>query len=149
KDASMAAQLAASSLSSDNPQFQQWLKDPQRLLEMIAAAQGSSDGSSWVSDGQPGSARGHSQTGTPVSEPNEEEMYRILGVLTRLGNMGGPAGPGAGGGITSVFPQELSELPTCAREVLKQALAELSAKAAALKPDQGVLVQLAEHLAIR
>jgi hypothetical protein len=44
KEASMAAQLAASSLSSDNPQFQQWLRDPHKLLEMIAAAQGSSGG---------------------------------------------------------------------------------------------------------
>src|ERR1700680_3134116 len=41
KDASMAAQIAAASLGGDQEQFRQWLNDPQKLLELIAAAQGS------------------------------------------------------------------------------------------------------------
>jgi hypothetical protein len=40
KEASMAAQLAAATLGDDQDQFKQWLNDPQKLLEMIAAAQG-------------------------------------------------------------------------------------------------------------
>src|SRR5258707_1433994 len=44
KDASMAAQIAAASLGGDQDQFRQWLNDPQKLLELIAAAQGSKDG---------------------------------------------------------------------------------------------------------
>ncbi|MGC1483914.1 MAG: hypothetical protein WA789_08985 [Candidatus Acidiferrum sp.] len=41
KDASMAAQLAAASLGDDQDEFKKWLNDPQKLLELIAAAQGS------------------------------------------------------------------------------------------------------------
>src|SRR5690242_4904428 len=41
KDASTAAQLAAASLGGDQEEFKKWLNDPQKLLELIAAAQGS------------------------------------------------------------------------------------------------------------
>jgi hypothetical protein len=44
KDASMAAQLAAASLGEDQSEFKKWLNDPQKLLELIAAAQGSRGG---------------------------------------------------------------------------------------------------------
>ncbi|MGB7625652.1 MAG: hypothetical protein WBL75_03260, partial [Candidatus Acidiferrum sp.] len=44
KDASMAAQLAAASLGEDQDEFKKWLNDPQKLLELIAAAQGSRGG---------------------------------------------------------------------------------------------------------
>src|SRR2546425_916880 len=44
KEASMAAQIAAASLGKDQDEFRQWLNDPQKLLELIAAAQGSTSG---------------------------------------------------------------------------------------------------------
>src|SRR3989442_10531912 len=44
KDASVAAQIAAAALGGDQDQFRQWLNDPQKLLELIAAAQGSRSG---------------------------------------------------------------------------------------------------------
>src|SRR5207244_11332502 len=44
KDASMAAQIAAASLGGDQDEFRQWLNDPQKLLELIAAAMGSKSG---------------------------------------------------------------------------------------------------------
>src|ERR1700704_4765393 len=40
KDASMAAQLAAASLGNDQSKFSEWLNNPHKLLELIAAAQG-------------------------------------------------------------------------------------------------------------
>src|SRR5580700_4041364 len=40
KEASMAAQLAVASLGKDHDQFSEWLNDPHKLLELIAAAQG-------------------------------------------------------------------------------------------------------------
>jgi hypothetical protein len=46
---SVAAQLAAQSLG---PEFKQWLNDPQKMLQLIAAAQGASSGGS----GEPGGA---------------------------------------------------------------------------------------------
>lgn len=44
RDANRAAQLAAATLGDDQDEFKQWLNDPQKLLEMIAAAQGSRSG---------------------------------------------------------------------------------------------------------
>jgi hypothetical protein len=44
RDANRAAQLAAATLGDDQDEFKQWLNDPQKLLEMIAAAQGSKSG---------------------------------------------------------------------------------------------------------
>ena len=192
KEAGMAAQLAAATLGGgDSDQFNRWLNDPQKLLEMIAAAQGSkgsgTPGSSIGStggsadagasavggetsggataNGGPGTSSGAlSQTDSPGGlgpgagpgpgpgrgslEPSEAEMYRILTALTSFGQIGatgaaGTSGPGRG------IHEELSQLPARAQDVLKQALAELAAKAPDHKPDQSVLIQLAEHLAIR
>lgn len=44
KDASMAAQIAAASLGDERVQFTKMLNDPQKLLELIAAAEGSETG---------------------------------------------------------------------------------------------------------
>src|SRR5215813_1484175 len=44
KEASMAAQLAAASLGDEQDEFKKWLNDPHKLLELIAAAQGSQGG---------------------------------------------------------------------------------------------------------
>jgi hypothetical protein len=59
KDASVAAQLAAASLGEDQEDFKKWLNDPQKLLELIAAAQGSrGTGAVGTSMGSGGSASG-------------------------------------------------------------------------------------------
>jgi hypothetical protein len=44
KDASMAAQIAAASMGDQQDQFRKMLNDPQKLLELIAAAEGSKSG---------------------------------------------------------------------------------------------------------
>ncbi|HTF25186.1 MAG TPA: HEAT repeat domain-containing protein [Candidatus Limnocylindria bacterium] len=226
KDASMAAQIAAASLGGDQEEFRQWLNDPQKLLELIAAAQGSkSGGVSGPGPGGPmpaggatgagdsgaaglagggsgyggGAADGGTSTGTgpgagswtaggsgggPVSgtasgagvgsfgaidsglaaglgaglgagkgsgrgghgEPSEEEIFGILSALTSFGHVGtGQGGVAAAG----VFQEQMSQLPGRAQDMLKQALASLAAQAPNAKPDESVIVQLAEHLAIR
>ena len=230
KDASMAAQIAAASLGGDQEEFRQWLNDPQKLLELIAAAQGSKSGGvsgpgpgGPVSDGGApgagdsgaagtggggpgyggGAADGGTNTGTrpgtgfwtaggsgvgPVSglassagvgsfgaiggglaaglgaglgpglgagkgsgtgghgEPSEDEIFGILSALTSFGHVGtGQGGVAAAG----VFQEQMSQLPGRAQDMLKQALASLAAQAPNAKPDESVIVQLAEHLAIR
>jgi hypothetical protein len=189
KEAGMAAQLAAATLGGDSDQFNQWLNDPQKLLEMIAAAQGSkgagapgsaigstggsenggasggggngtasgngspggnSTGSSVGNSPQPNSSAGPGLgPGRGSLEPSEAEMYRILTALTNFGQIGATGGAGAPGSVPRSLQDELSQLPVRAQDVLKQALAELAAKAPDHKPDQSVLIQLAEHLAIR
>ena len=102
---SIAAQLAAQSLG---PEFKQWLNDPQKLLQLIAAAQGASAGGS----GEPGSAplgtvpnvgsgagtgrleAGYRQRGTGVAWDGtsvvplqEEEVVRAIRLLTHFGQV--------------------------------------------------------------
>jgi hypothetical protein len=233
KEASMAAQIAAASLGGEQDEFRKWLNDPQKLLELIAAAQGSKSGgvagagpggpvpagasgeaggsgdgsgagggtgtgvgpgndsgttglgggsgaggvgpgqattrvgSFWsgggngsvqVSDvvagltgvggfaGAQGGGRGPGRGGSGSGEPTEEEIYTILGALTSFGSVGtGQGGMAAAG----AFQQKMAELPGRAQDTLKQALASLAAQAPSTKPDESVIVQLAEHLAIR
>ena len=233
KEAGMAAQIAAASLDGEQDEFRKWLNDPQKLLELIAAAQGSKGGgvagpgpggpgpagtsgeagsagdgsgtgggagtgpgsgygngisglgggagvggigagqettrvgSLWsgggngsvqVSDvvagltgaggvaGALGGGRGPGRGGSRSGEPTEEEIYAILGALTSFGSVGtGHGGVAAAG----AFQQQMSELPGRAQDMLKQALASLAAQAPSTKPDESVIVQLAEHLAIR
>src|SRR6266852_2400246 len=213
KEAGMAAQLAAVTLGDDSDQFKRWLNDPQKLLEMIAAAQGSKgagtpgtgigagtgpatgtgtgigteigtgtgigtgtrgvadpqagggivDSPSAIDASSPGAAANATASASPamagpgpgpglgpgrgISEPSEAEMYRILAALTNFGQIG--AGGSGGTGATHAVHEELSPLPARAQDILKQALAELAAKTPNARPDQSVLIQLAEHLAIR
>src|SRR5271155_3236623 len=63
KDASVAAQLAAASLGDKKDDFKKWLNDPQKLLELIAAAQGSR------SDGDVGAAKSAPQNSAPIGAP--------------------------------------------------------------------------------
>jgi hypothetical protein len=212
KDASVAAQLAVASLGdAGQDQFKQWLNDPKKLLELIAAAQGSHvDGASVTASGSgsagvvgPGSGgRGLSTRGTtatgpgvpgtgypevefatgPGNElsssprggdaggywlpagaavpeglvpsysderavaPSEAEMFRILGALTSFGQIASGQGGIAGAGT---FQQQIAQLPSTAQATLRQAIAGLAAQTTQAKPDETMLVQLAEHLAIR
>src|ERR1700719_957959 len=185
KQAGMAAQLAAVTLGDDSDQFKRWLSDPQKLLEMIAAAQGSHGagapgtavGTGVATSAQPGVAgtaspvniassglaANEAATGNPAiagpelgpgrgsgsgtAEPSEAEMFRMLAVLTNFGQIG--AGGAAGAGAAHAVQEGLAQLPASAQELLKQALTELAAKTPNARPDQSVLIQLAEHLAIR
>ncbi len=202
KDASAAAQIAAASLGGDQDQFRKWLNDPQKLLELIAAAQGSKGGgvpglgpggptpgggtpgaensgvagpavggsgsggetngwgagsgtgpgaSLWSAGGNGigsvaalGAGKGRGSGG--LGKPTEEEVYGILSALTSFGHIGAGHGGVAAAGA---FQEQISQLPGRAQDTLKQALASLAAQAPNTKPDESVIVQLAEHLAIR
>jgi len=165
REAHIAAQLAAGALGQDSGQFKQWLNDPQKLLELIAAAQGtrpsgpgggsagastgrgsgSGSGSSLWGGGNP-SAKDAPAAGPIRAEPTEDDVLGILRTLTSLGQGGGV---GLGGVAPGPFQEHVSKLPDSARNILQQALATLAAQAQKKKPDETVLIRLAEHLAIR
>ncbi|HEX8811763.1 MAG TPA: hypothetical protein VF742_07200, partial [Terracidiphilus sp.] len=89
---SMAAQLAAQSLG---PEFKQWLNDPQKLLQLIAAAQGANAGGTG-----PGAPLGSVPT-SPVGG----------GSGTGVGSGGTGGGTGAGGNWTGgVVPLQEEEV---------------------------------------
>jgi hypothetical protein len=217
KEASMAAQLAVASLGDDQDEFKKLLNDPQKLLEVIAAAQGSHGGGTGTAGaagtendragsggaaagtgsgngrGQGGAGNGQGGTGSGTAtgtggikagptggvtisgvvaslagggagiggfgggagtgigsgkygQPSEDEIFGILGALTSFGQMG----KGQGGvGAAAAFQEKVSELPGTAREMLRQALASMAAQTPNIKPDETMIVQLAEHLAIK
>jgi len=63
KDASVAAQIAAASLGENQDSFKKMLNDPQKLLELIAAAEGSKSGGSGAGEGAAGPGGGGSTGG--------------------------------------------------------------------------------------
>ena len=89
KDASMAAQIAAASLGDEQDSFKKMLNDPQKLLELIAAAQGSHSGTG-EGDGGFGGPSGGGGTGSGYGS----------GTGSGTGGTGSGIGYGAGTGGT-------------------------------------------------
>jgi hypothetical protein len=167
-DISVAAQIAAQTLG---PEFKQWLNDPQKLLQLIAAAEGANSGSGgggggqgggagvpfgsvpngpghWVAGPGPGSGAG---TGTaPAWEGSvvplqEAEVIQAIRLLTKFGQVQGDP---------SIRPEDLqkdlSETDPNTRLNLQQLLGTLAAKATTdQQEDTPLLMKAAEHMAIR
>jgi len=202
KDASVAAQLAAASLGEDQDAFKRMLDDPQKLLELIAAAEGSKSGGTGAGEGTGGGAGGEGTSGGVGAEesglgtgelggggygagggtgygtgwgtgtapgtglgiggfggrgagrgpgngkgqPTEDEIYAVLRALTTFGKVGSGLNPAA---ATVEFQDQVARMPGVAQETLRNALAEIAEKGKNKKLDQTMLLQLAEHLAIR
>src|SRR5262249_58634188 len=98
---SIAAQIAAQSLG---PEFRDWLNDPQKLLQLIAAAEGAkSSGSGGAAGGVPvgsvpnvpttAGVMAVEQGGTAwaggVVPLQEEEVIQAIRLLTKFGEVGG------------------------------------------------------------
>ena len=177
KQSTIAAQLATASLGSDQEHMKEWLNDPKKLLELIAAAQGSkgtgaigagpgATGAADASQPGPGMATtgcgvggetdgvflglkggggGQSQGGGHSAGPSEDQILKILGALTNLGK----TGMGEGGTGLAGLQEQVAQIPGNAQDLLRQALTTLAARSPNARPDESVLVQLAEHLAIR
>jgi len=88
KEASMAAQLAAASLGEDQNEFKKWLNDPHKLLELIAAAQGSRSG------GMVGSGTGAGGLGSGSGDATAGSVS---------GGIGGGGGAGGNAGTLGEF----------------------------------------------
>jgi hypothetical protein len=187
-DVRSAANLTARTLGVGNNDLKDWLTDPQKLLQLIAAAQGANSSHSGGSpfegySGEPladivressGAGVALSSTETPqrpqVAQPKsapsilpslvragspastgkgvgEDDLLEILKVLTHLGRQIGDASTTPVG--TVGLQQELSAMPDRNQEMLRQALSAFAAKVPNAKPDRSMLIQLAEHLAIR
>jgi hypothetical protein len=164
-DISVAAQIAAQTLG---PEFKQWLNDPQKLLQLIAAAEGANAGGGGqgqaggtvvpfgsvpylpggTGTGQiPGTGTG---TGTApaweggVVPLQEAEVVQAIRLLTRFGQVQGD--PNAS---PEVLQKELTDTDPNTRLNLQQLLGTLAAKATAEQEDTPLLMKAAEHMAIR
>ncbi len=156
-DVTVAAQIAAQTLG---PEFKEWLNDPQKLLQLIAAAEGSRSGGAGgtvpigsVPNVATGCAeRGGEATGTGgggtwaggVVPLQEEEVMQAIRLLTKFGEVG--ADPGA---KTESLQKELTQADPNTKLNLQQLLETLAAKNPAEKNDTPLLMKAAEHMAIR
>ena len=169
-DVSIAAQIAAQTLG---PEFKQWLNDPQKLLQLIAAAEGANAGGGattaggvpmvplgsvpnapkgtgkgrWVpDDAAGGAATGAAPAWTGGMVPlQEEEVIQAIRLLTRFGQV--QTDPGV---KEEDLQKELTETDPNTRLNLQQLLGSLAAKASTTdEEDTPLLMKAAEHMAIR
>ena len=166
-DVSIAAQIAAQTLG---PEFKQWLNDPQKLLQLIAAAEGAtSGGGKGTGDGTPmvplgsvpnigpgkagAAGTGGVGTGTGAAPAwtggmvplQEQEVVQAIRLLTRFGQV--QQDPSV---KEEDLQKELSETDPNTRLNLQQLLGSLAARAtSAEEEDTPLLMKAAEHMAIR
>jgi hypothetical protein len=99
KDASVAAQIAAASFGEDQDSFKRMLNDPQKLLELIAAAEGSKSGGPGSGNGPGSGTSGDGAGGSGDAGPGGTGMGGGgTGGGIAVGG-GGVAAGGAGAGI--------------------------------------------------
>ena len=157
---SIAAQLAAQSLG---PEFKAWLNDPQKLLQLIAAAQGASAGGSGeggaplgsvpnipAAGGVPGIGSGSGTPGAAWSGGTvplqEEEVIQTIRLLTHFGQaMQDP------NSSPENLKVELGKAPEGAKVNLAQLLESLAAQTVKDTDtnDTPLLMKAAESMAIK
>jgi len=171
-EVSIAAQIAAQTLG---PEFRQWLNEPQKLLQLIAAAEGAKNvnadgtGTVTVPIGSVPNVRGSGGAGTGsgsgpgpgggdgtgvgvgggwtggVVPLQEEEVIQAIRLLTRFGEVSGDPDISP-----EVFQKELSQVDTHTKANLQDLLSSLAAQAtSAQENDTPLLMKAAEHMAIR
>ena len=159
-DISVAAQIAAQTLG---PEFKQWLNDPQKLLQLIAAAEGAnSGGTSGAAGGTvvpfgsvpnlpagSGAAQGTATGTAPAWEGGvvplqEAEVIQAIRLLTKFGQVQGDPNS-----RPEDLQREVGETDPNTRLNLQQLLGSLAAKATTDQQDTPLLMKAAEHMAIR
>src|SRR5205085_10101251 len=96
-DITIAAQIAAQTLG---PEFKQWLNDPQKLLQLIAAAEGANSAGG-MAGGAPVGSVPNVRSNAPATDGavgavwtggvvplEEEEVIQAIRLLTRFGEVG-------------------------------------------------------------
>jgi hypothetical protein len=170
-DVSIAAQIAAQTLG---PEFKQWLNDPQKLLQLIAAAEGANSGGGGggqaangvpmvplgsvpyfgggAGSGDPGTGTGGG-TGTGVAPAwtggivplQEAEVVQAIRLLTRFGQVQNDPTV-----KEEDLQKDLAETDSNTRLNLQQLLGSLAARTVtAEEEDTPLLMKAAEHMAIR
>lgn len=152
-DVSAAAQIAAQSLG---PEFKEWLSEPAKLIQLIAAAEGAQGASAPpVHEGQLSFNLEQLLESAHVIEPmeeipaevpfalNERETVDALRLLTRFGELGAHPSP-----KPEMIGLELHRSEENIRKTVLSLLDELSAKQE-LKSERPLLMRAAEQMAIR
>jgi hypothetical protein len=145
-DVSIAAQIVAQTLG---PEFKDWLNDPQKLLQLIAAAEGSRNGGPGT--GTPGEGNGTgsgSETSAvdagPAAPLEEQEVLKAIRLLTRFGEVS--KDPNF---KPENLEKDLLEVDPNTKLNLQQLLGSLASKTSNEESDVPLLMKAAEHMAIR
>ena len=143
-DAGMAAQLAARSLGADAQKLQAWLQDPQRLLQLMAAAEGArSQPAGPAAPAWPGTPPAGSRGGTgPARGRCLQGFAMAIAAWPDSGATGFTrANQRRRKGPPSIAPARAGGTGASADE------SELAKRAP--RPDDPLLLQLAERVAVR
>src|SRR5437660_1432005 len=161
----VAAQLTQKVLGAAGDKFKDFFEDPNKMLQMILAAEsmrGGSGGGGGLGGpgrgdgghgpgfglgrggGSGGGGRGRGGGGAYALE--EEDVRSMLGLFAQLGKSRKDSEHRMD---VPTFQSRLSAMPVRAQYTLQQALAGLAAQAPDAKPDKPMLLKLAEHVAIR
>ncbi|HXU18359.1 MAG TPA: hypothetical protein VN708_24845 [Terriglobales bacterium] len=146
-EVSAAVQLAAQTLA---PEFKEWLSEPTKLVQLIAAAEGASgsnQASSRPPEQEPAAAEAPSETPTAAAELpftlTEQQTFEALRLVTKVAELGSARKP---------QPEMIGlELHRCEENIRKTVLGILDELSSGRKPDPKtpVLIRAAEQLAIR
>ena len=152
-DVTIAAQIAAQTLG---PEFKQWLNDPQKLLQLIAAAEGAKGGGGGEPGGAPmgsvptvrvggggGSGTGSGGWDGQTVPLQEEEVVQAIRLLTRFSEVS--TSPNVG---PEDLQKELGNADPNTRVNLQQLLESLASNVQT-DSDTPLLMKAAEHMAIR
>jgi hypothetical protein len=166
---SVAAQIAAQTLG---PEFKEWLNDPQKLLQLIAAAEGSKNGGMQAepgavpatmvptikpksggfagggtleAPGRPAIPDGaYIWDGKSTVPLQEEEVIHAIRLLTHFGKAAQTMDF-----KPEEFQQELTAAPENTRISLQHLLENLAGQATTSESESPLLMKAAEHMAIR
>jgi plasmid stabilization system protein ParE len=168
-EARVAATLTAKTLGADAERIQDWFKSPEKMIQLIAAAEGSHGHGTGSGDGsgtsQAGAANGGAENGGSVTggagtglgggatgfaggigQLQEAELQSLLKLLSQFGEAQATHSPQLD---PNSWQQKISSLPQNAQVTLQQALATVAAQSPNVKVDEAMLLRLAEDLAIR
>ena len=131
----MAAALLAESFSADAAQVRGLLNDPAKLLGILSAAGMSAAGSG-------GGATGGGASTPPLGEEETTTAIRLLVKLAREGGDEGSLAP-------AQWREEFAQISPPSQVLLQRVLKEFAESVPPKEPPPPVLLQMAEHLAVR
>lgn len=136
----VAAQIAVQSLG---PEFKDWLNDPTKLVQVIAAAEGTqAPHGGAANSAHPGDVLG-AWTNAPFTLNNKETM-QALHLLTRFGELGATSTP-----KPELIGSELHRAEDKIKDSVLMLLDELSSLHPDPKEAKPILMRAAEQMAIR
>jgi hypothetical protein len=163
-EARVAATLTAKTLGADADMIQDWFRSPEKMIQLIAAAEGAHSGSGnqgagrtggagtvpWPAAGAPASNSPGGGLSAEVSGAfsrlEEGELQSLLKLLVQFGEAQNSKTPQLD---QKSWQHKLAGLPQNAQGTLRQALATVAAKSPSAKVDEAMLLRLAEDLAIK